>query len=159
MMSEAARNSGFLFAPPPPPKSKARWFFGANPNNNLQVGNLPVDWISDFLYLGVVIDKHLRFNRHAQYIVDRTDTAANTLKVLSSLSGFNCFVLRRIFNATIRAILDYGSEIHNLMSRTQLNSMQRAQNTALRRCIGVHKWTPIDSIHSELDILPVTSRT
>ena len=156
MMTDAARNSGFLFAPA---KSKAMWFFGKNPNNNLQVGNLPVDWVSDFHYLGVVIDKHIRFHRHAQYIVDRTDAAANALKVLSSLSGVNCFVLRRIFNATVRAILDYGSEIHNLMSRTQLNSMQRAQNSALRNCLGVHKWTPIDNIHSELDILPVTSRT
>ena len=156
MMSDAARNSGFLFAPA---KSKAMWFFGKNPNNNLQVGNLPVDWVSDFHYLGVVIDKHIRFHRHAQYIVDRTNAAANALKVLSSLSGVNCFVLRRIFNATVRAILDYGSEIHNLMSRTQLNSMQRAQNSALRNCLGVHKWTPIDNIHSELDILPVTSRT
>ena len=114
-----------------PAKSKAMWFFGKNPNNNLQVGNLPVDWVSDFHYLGVVIDKHIRFHRHAQYIVDRTNAAANVLKVLSSLSGVNCFVLRRIFNATVRAILDYGSEIHNLMSRTQLNSMQRAQNSAL----------------------------
>ena len=156
MMSDAARNSGFLFAPA---KSKAMWFFGKNPNSNLQVGNLPVDWVSDFHYLGVVIDKHIRFHRHAQYIVDRTNAAANALKVLSSLSGVNCFVLRRIFNATVRAILDYGSEIHNLMSRTQLNSMQRAQNSALRNCLGVHQWTPIDNIHSELDILPVTSRT
>ena len=106
MMSDAARNSGFLFAPA---KSKAMWFFGKNPNNNLQVGNLPVDWVSDFHYLGVVIDKHLRFHRHAQYIVDRTNAAANALKVLSSLSGVNCLVLRRNFNATVRAILDYGS--------------------------------------------------
>ena len=59
MMSEAARNSGFLFAPAKP---KTMWFFGANPNNNLQVGNLPVDWVSGFHYLGMVIDKHLRFN-------------------------------------------------------------------------------------------------
>ena len=45
------------------------------------------------------------------------------------------------------------------MSWTQLNRVQRAQNSALRNCLGVYKWTPIDNIHSELDILPVTSRT
>ena len=45
------------------------------------------------------------------------------------------------------------------MHRTQLNRMQRAQNSALRNCLGVHKWTPIDNIHSELDILLVTSRS
>ena len=37
--------------------------------------------------------------------------------------------------------------------------MQTAQNSSLRNCLGVHKWTPIDNIHSEFDILPVTSRT
>ena len=37
--------------------------------------------------------------------------------------------------------------------------MQRAQNSALRNCLGVHQWTPTDNIHSELDILPVTSRS
>ena len=120
MMSDAAGTPDFSS---PPQNQKPCVFFGKNPSNNLQVGNLHVDWVSDFHYLGVVIDKHLRFHRHAQNIVDRTSAAANALKVLSSLSGGNCFVLRRIFNATVRVILDYGSEIHNLMSRTQLNSM------------------------------------
>ena len=156
IVTDAASEAGFLFAHV---KSKAMWFFGLNPDTNLHFNNLPVEWEDHFNYLGVVIDKHLRLHWHAEYIEARTNSSANALRELASLSGVNCHILRRIFNATVRATLDYGSEVLNKMSQSQLNRLQRAQNAALRSCLGVSKWTPIVNIHSELNILPVSNRT
>ena len=107
----------------------------------------------------MVIDKGLRFHKHAQYLVDRATNAVNAIEVLASLSGVNLSILRRIFNATVRPILDYGSEVFCLMSTSSMNSLQTAQNTALKKCLGVANWTATDNVHRELNVLPVANRS
>ena len=64
------------------------------------------------------MDCKLCFYKHAEYIAAIAILAANASKVVAQLSEFNCSVLKRIFNATVKPMLDYGSEIHNLMSKT-----------------------------------------
>ena len=40
-----------------------------------------------------------------------------------------------------------------------MNSLQTAQNTALKKCLGVANWTATDNVHRELNILPVANRS
>ena len=79
-------------------------------------------------------------------------------RFLASLSGVNLSILRRIFNATVRPILDYRSEVFCLMSTSSIKSLQTAQNTSLKKCLGVDNWTATDNAHRELNILPVANR-
>ena len=156
-MEKTAASSGFHFAPE---KTKAMWFSSRiNPDPQLILNDLPIQWVNSFTYLGVVIDKGLRFHKHAQYLVDRVTNAVNAIRVLASLSGVNLSILRRIFNATVRPILDYGSEVFCLMSASSIKSLQTAQNTALKKCLGVDNWTATDNVHRELNILPVANRS
>ena len=104
-------------------------------------------------------NKQLRFHKHVEHIADRTQSASNALKVLGSLSGLSYSLLRRVFMAKVRPIIDYGAEIHNMMSNTQLEKLQRKQNSALRSCLGVPPWTATDNVHAELKMLPVNTRT
>ena len=156
MMSTTANKSGFLFAPA---KTKSMWFFGVTPSSKLHLDNADIEWVKKHNYLGVIIDCKLRFHKHAEYIAARASSAANALKVVAQLSGVNCSVLRRLFNATVKPILDYGSEIHNLMSKTQQERLERVQNAALRSCLGVPKWTATHNVRAELNILPVSTRS
>ena len=130
-----------------------------NPEPQLVLNDLPIQWVNSFTYLGVVIDKGLRFHKHAQYLIDRVTNAVNARRVLASLSGVNLSILKRIFNATVRPILDYGSEVFCLMSTSSTKSVQTAQNTAPKKCLGVDNWTATDNVHSELNILPVANRS
>ena len=156
MMATTANRSGFLFAPA---KTKGMWFFGVTPNSNLQLDNAYIEWVKKHNYLGVIIDYKLRFHKHAEYIAARASSATNALKVVAQLSGVNCSVPRKIFNATVKPILDYGSEIHNLMSKTQQERLERVQNAALKSCLGVPKWTATHNIRAKLNILPVSTRS
>ena len=156
-MTAAAARAGFLFAPE---KTQAMWFWGKKmPDTKLHLDATDIEWVKQFNYLGVVIDCKLRFHKHAEYITARVSKAANALKIPGQLSGLNCFTLRRIFNATVRAVIDYGAEVHNQMSNTQLRRLQRAQNAALRSCLGVPRWTPKDNVHTEIQIAPVVTRS
>ena len=102
-MAHAADNAGFLFAPA---KTKAMCFFEKDSATQLNINNQHIEWQPQYNYLGVIIDKHLLFNKHGEYIASRTSYALNALKVLATLSGLNCSLLRRVFNATVRAIID-----------------------------------------------------
>ena len=80
---------------------KAMWFSSRIISDpQLILNDLPIQWVNSFTYLGVVIDKGLRFHKHAQNLVDRATNAVNAIRVLASLSGVNLSILRRIFNAT-----------------------------------------------------------
>ena len=135
-------------------KQKACGFLELSPTRHAYI-----EWVKKHNYLGVIIDCKLRFHKHAEYIAARASSATNALKVVAQLSGVNCSVLRKIFNATVKPILDYGSEIHNLMSKTQQERLERVQNAALKSCLGVPKWTATHNVRAELNILPVSSRS
>ena len=95
---------------------------------------------------------------HVEYTLNSVSRYLNTVKVMSSLSGVNSMFLLRTFNACTRACLDYGSECFNLFSLTQTRQLQRKQNTGLKFVLGVNKWAPTSSIHTELQILPMAYR-
>ena len=79
IVTDASSEAGFLFTPV---KSKAMWFFGLNPDTNLHLDNLPVEWEDHYNYLGVAIDKHLRFHRHVECIEARTNSSATRSRCL-----------------------------------------------------------------------------
>ena len=157
LLTQAATDAGFMFDPA---KTKAMCFFVVNLETQLEINNQQFEWTDDHNYLGVIIDKQLRSHKHVEHIADRTQSASNALKVLGSLSvsGLSCSLLRRVFMATVRPIIDYGAEIQNMMSNTQLEKLQRKQNSALRSCLGVLPWTATDNVHAELRMLPVYGR-
>ena len=117
LLTHTATDAGFMFAPA---KTKAMCFFAGNPETQLKINNQQIEWTDDHNYLGVIIDKQLRFHKHVEHIADRTQSASNALKVLGSLSGLSCSLLRRVFMATVRPIIDYGAEIH-MMSAILIN--------------------------------------
>ena len=69
-----------------------------------------------------------------EYIEAMTNSSAKALKVLASISGVNCHILRRIFYATVWHCV---SKVHTMMSQSQLNRLQMAQNAALWSCLGI----------------------
>ena len=157
-MAHSADNAGFLFAPA---KTKAMCFFREDPAVQLKINNQHIEWQSQYNYLRFIIDKQLLFKKHVEYniIASRTSYASKALKVLGTLSGLNCSLLRRVFNATVRAIIDYGAELHTLISSSQMKKLQRKQNAALRTVLGVPPWTATDNVHVELQMLPVNIRS
>ena len=127
LLTHAATDAGFMFAPA---KTKPMCFFVVNPETRLKINNQQIELTDVCNYLRVIIDKQLRFHKHVEHIADRTQSSSHTLKVLGSLSGLSCSLLRQIFMATVRPTIEYGAEIH-MMSNTQLEKLQRKQNSVL----------------------------
>ena len=55
-------------------KTKAMTIKTPTPLNNLTLSNQPITWVDTFMYLGVYIDKHLKFQAQVKYLRERANT-------------------------------------------------------------------------------------
>ena len=116
-------------------KTKAMSFQKGTPESQLHLSNQAIEWVSEFKYLGVIIDKNLTFSNHIKYTAKRVRSRLNAMRAISGLpGGANSQVLRRIYQATVRPILDYGCLVVSfatIPARKQLETLQNAKLFAL----------------------------
>ena len=71
----------------------------------LTLNNVPLQWASEYKYLGVHIDDKLTFKAHISHLENKALKRINCMKVLSSLSGANAYILRIFY---VQAIARFG---------------------------------------------------
>ena len=74
------------------------------------------------------------------------------MKVLSSLSGVNSYILRLFYVQAIAPVLEYGSIASSLATKTQIDRIQRITNIAMRLILGATKYTRIQTMSNELNM-------
>lgn len=114
---------------------------------------------SSYKYLGIWLDKSLRWARHINEIYDKILKFMNLLKVLAGGSwGVHPKHLRRIYIALIRSRLDYGCFLYDNSANSNLSKLDKAQNQALRIVGGFVRSTPIHTMESEICMPPLYLR-
>ena len=58
---------------------------GHIPQNNLTLFDHPIEWVSSFTYLGIVIDNKLSFDPQIRYLKHRANTRFAAMRKLTSL--------------------------------------------------------------------------
>ena len=119
------------------------------PDSQLKLSNDAMEWVSEYKYLGVIIDKNLNFSSHIKYASKRVRCRLNAMRAISGIpGGANSQVLRKVYQATIRPILDYGC----------VAVAEKLQNQAIRTILGVPRWSNTAACQLEVDILPLQLR-
>ncbi|CAK1599200.1 unnamed protein product [Parnassius mnemosyne] len=122
-------------------------------NNNI----IPVH--ENVKYLGLWLDKSLRWTKHVNEIVEKTSKFLNILKVLSGPAwGVHPKHMRTIYISLLRSRLDFGCFLYDNSAKTHLSKLDKIQNKALRIMGGFIKSTPIHVMESELGIQPLFVR-
>ena len=106
-LSNMIRNIGLKVSPT---KTKALHFGTKTDlrNPNLLLGNTPLEWVDEFRYLRVVLDRKLTFTPHANHLVLKAQRRLDVMKVMASLTGVQAHILRQMYTATVRSTLEYG---------------------------------------------------
>ena len=66
------------------------------------------------------------------------------MKSITTLyKGASAEVLKTYYIAAIRSLIDYSAPVLQLASKTQINILNKIQNTALRIILGAPCWTKI----------------
>ena len=125
-------------------------------NFQFKYGVHHLNTVSEYKYLGVLLDQHLKFSSCSKTLADSGGRALSA--VISKFKqfkdiGFTSFT--KMFNSCVVPVLDYGSEI---WAKAKVNHSDSIQNKAYRYFLGVHKFTPIPAMQAEMGWLPCKQR-
>lgn len=128
-------------------------------NITLKINSHVLESVNSYKYLGLWLDRSLRWGRHINEVVIKSQKYLNILKVLAGNSwGIHPKHLRRIYIAIVRSRIDYSSFIYDNSANSHLFKLQKIQNQAMRIIGGFIKSTPIHAMESELCIPPLHIR-
>ena len=115
-------------------------------------------WSRSERYLGIELDRNMTLRQQASSAAAKSKRNMNAMKVLSSLTSISGHILKRVYCACVQSTSEYGAIVTPMMCKTNIKTLQKIQNQAMRLILGVPKWTCINSMNQELGILPVRVR-
>ncbi|KAG6460961.1 hypothetical protein O3G_MSEX012332 [Manduca sexta] len=128
-------------------------------NGSIYVKNHAIEHANSVKYLGMLLDRNLKWNHHIDYLRNKTLKFLNIFKVLAgSKWGIHPKHLRRLYIAIIRSRLDYGSFLYDNSPQYHLIKLDKVQNQALRIIGGFIRTTPIHVMEAELGVQPLCIR-
>jgi hypothetical protein len=107
------------------------------------------DFVTEFKYLGIILDEHLKFRKHVEYISKKISRKLGLLcRVGSFLSpSIKCLVYKTI----IGPHFDYCSSLLWDIRQTDIISLQKLQNRGMRIILNCNRYTHIcnmlDALH------------
>ncbi|KAF9416221.1 hypothetical protein HW555_006380 [Spodoptera exigua] len=118
----------------------------------LLVNNCELDTVITYKYLGVWLDRTLRWGKHINEIVGKVQKLINVLKILTGSSwGVHQIHL-------LRSRLDYGCFLYDSSAKSNIYKLVKVQNQALRVVGGFIRSTPIHVMECELCVPPLHLR-
>ena len=140
-------------------KTKAMCFNGPQPNHQLRINDIQIEWVKDHKYLGILFDNRLSFNNHVQYILTKCHKRINVMKSLTTINkGAYAKVLITYYVTAVRSLIDYAAPVLTNISQKNMQELQKIQNAAMRIALGAPKWTSIFNMHKETNLLPIKDR-
>lgn len=126
---------------------------------NLTINQTPLTIVSEHTFLGVIFDNKLSWKPHISYLVTSCKRALNLMKFLGRYNwGSDSAILLRIYQCLIRSRLDYGAIVYSTANKTTMNSINRIQHSAIRIALGAFITSPIQSLLTLANELPLEIR-
>ena len=139
--------------------TKAMCFNGPQPNHQLKINDIQIEWVKDHKYLGILFDNRLSFNNHVQYLLTKCHKRINVMKSLTTINkGAYAKVLITYYVTAVRSLIDYAAPVLTNISQKNMQELQKIQNAAMRIALGAPKWTSIFNMHKETNLLPIKDR-
>ena len=111
----------------------SRKFIKQHISPTIKIGNEPLDNVQTFKYLGVILDRELKFNAHAQNIYKLATYKVNTLRKIRPYIDETTALT--IYKMKILPYLDYGDIFYMSANAEHLEDIRKLQYRALRICL------------------------
>jgi ribonuclease HI len=126
---------------------------------NLSINGCALTLSEVVRYLGMWLDRSLRWKKHINEIAEKTRKFLNILNILRGPTwGIHPKHLRTLYISLIRSRLDYGCFLYDNSAKTHLYKLEKIQNQAMRMMGGFIKSSPIHVMQSELGLPPLCIR-
>lgn len=130
-------------------KTKIVLFTNSPIKLQINVGEERIEMVHMHRYLGLWMDRGLRFGAHIRDLLQRAADRLNMLKVISGTRyGGHPATLSMAYNAFFRGFIEYGASIYSSASKTNLEKIDTLNNACLRKITGCTKTTPRNTLQS-----------
>jgi len=120
---------------------------------NVYINGEKIGKVTESKYLGIILDEHLSFSSHADYVTKKVAKKVNMLgRISHNLTYFSKLL---IYQTIIAPHFNYCSTILFLLSKSELDTLQKKQNQAMRIILRASRYTSISSMLQQLNILSV----
>ncbi len=120
------------------------------PDLNLTIGGKPIERVSSMKYLGVILDEHLTFDEHIQYILFKSSKKLGILR--RSKEYLNNSTRKLLYQSLILPHMDYCDTVYMCTTEKNLQKLQIVQNSAFRIILEADIDTPISELHKKLEM-------
>lgn len=105
-------------------------------------------------YLGVILDKKLSFNDHITHAINKVNKSIGALiPILGYKSKMSVKNKLLVYKMIIRPALLYATPVWGgMISKTQIERLQKIQNKCLRMAMGAPKDTKITKLHETTQV-------
>ena len=127
--------------------TKLRGFY---PSPGIYLEGLLLRNVDETKYLGLTIDRKLNYESHIRKLKISCNKAMSILKCLSHRNwGSDRLSLLRIYRALIRSKLDYGCQVYDSATASNLKTLDSVHHQGIRLSIGAFRTSPVDSLYAE----------
>ncbi len=116
----------------------------------LKCGGKDIAEVNTFKYLGILLDKHLNFEAHSEYISNKVS------KRLGSLARSRKFMTTetslKLYKSLVVSLFDYCDTVYMTMNSRDLQHLQVLQNKACRIILCRNRFSHSFDLHQELNL-------
>src|SRR5579859_7369154 len=133
-------------------------------NAHITISDTTIEPSEEARYLGVILDKGLRFRQHIQYATNKgTKFALAISRIAKSTWGATYVPTRTLFNAVVAARMDYAAIVWHRPTKhgrppASLSKLETAQRTAMKAILGAFCTTTTSAMEIDTSLLPAHLR-
>ena len=140
-------------------KTKAMAIRSRNPQQPLFIAQQEIEWVNSYKYLGVYIDRQLKFDIQITHLRERAKARLAPMRYMTSLHEGAKFDIQKLYYmATTRSIIDYSAPALINLTDQQYARLEVLQNNALRLMLGAPMWTRLCNLQMEGNLPPLKTR-
>ena len=115
--------------------------------SNLEIshGNMMIQIVDEYKYLGIMVDPKLSFTKHAEYMKSKSVGRLRMLSKLRPILSENSALT--LYKTLIAPIFDYGDIVYDALCKRDSDCLQKLQNRALRIILKSGKRAPTREMH------------
>lgn len=125
--------------------------------NSIEINNLPhkIKEIGEIKYLGIIIDKHLKWTQHINYVTNRVRKLVYKFYQLKDILSKNILIM--VYKAIVESLFRYGILVWGGLYTTSLKKLKVIQNSILKIMYNKKRHYPTKLLYKNNEILNVRS--
>ena len=127
--------------------------FGSGSPPPLKVKDTPIQCKISCKYLGLHVDKWLRFNQHIENLVENLNKFCGLILRIRHMFPRNCLLM--FYNSYEKSLINYGIIAYGATAKTNLSKIKMAQRRIMRTIFFKKKMDCITDVLREKGILTV----